>query len=168
MPCELCGSEGPLTVVPDIHSRLRFRICVDCKKLHTRVRPEAPDPRIRKSNHVGGPDTAVPRLPPEIECPICRGSGGEVCGECGGSGGEVESRTCSLCGGDGRYECYRCKGSGRRLLGSCSTCGGSGRVECEKCTGSGTEELRHACGPCQGSGPLCPRCDGPGQVKSYS
>ncbi len=168
MPCELCGRDAPLAVVPDIYSRLRFRICLDCKKAHARVRPEAPDPRIRKPHLVGGADTRIPRLPPEIGCPICLGSGGDTCGDCGGTGGEVEARPCSLCAGAGRYECYTCKGSGRRMLGACGTCSGAGEVACEKCGGSGTEEVRHQCSTCQGSGHLCHRCDGRGQVKLYS
>ncbi|MDP7115176.1 MAG: hypothetical protein QGH45_24590 [Myxococcota bacterium] len=168
MPCELCGSDGPLAVVPDVYTRLRFRICLECRDAHARVRPEAPDPRVRKPQLVGGADTRMPRLPPEIGCPICRGSGGEACGECGGDGGEVEQRPCSLCEGSGRYECYTCKGSGRRLLGPCPTCGGDRTVACEKCGGDGIETVKHPCATCHGSGRLCHRCDGMGTVKLYS
>ena len=168
MACELCGADPPLALVHDIYGRLSFRICLTCRDAHTRIRPLTPDPRASDLPHVGGDDTRMPRLPPEIECPVCRGSGGDECGDCSGTGGDTEQRTCTMCEGDGAYPCYTCKGSGKRMLGTCATCDGSGRVSCEKCNGSGTETVRHLCPACEGSGHLCHRCGGHGVVRLYS
>lgn len=166
MPCELCGKDASLVVVRDIYDRIPFRICKVCHDAHTRVRPTASDPRA-KQPQVGGEDTRRPRLPPEIECPICRGSGGAECEDCGGTGGDSEKRPCGLCEGTGEYTCYTCDGSGRKLLGRCKTCGGSGDVSCEKCGGTGTETIRNLCPGCEGTGHLCHRCGGLGQIKLY-
>jgi len=167
MACELCGADEPLEVVRDIYDRRAFRICAECRKINARERPSAPDPRDPKSR-VGGDDTRRWRLPPEIECPHCRGTGGETCPECEGAGGETERRPCSLCEGSGRYDCFDCGGDGRKLLRKCRTCGGSGQVECEKCGGDGIETVRHLCPHCGGSGHLCERCDGRGIIRLYS
>jgi hypothetical protein len=168
MPCELCGADEPLVVVPDIYDRVAFRICKRCRTLHARVRPSSSSPRSDKPRSVGGSETRRPRLPPEIDCPICGGTGGDVCSACAGTGGDIEQRPCSLCEGDGTYECYRCGGSGRRLLGACSTCSGSGKVSCEKCGGDGVETVKHSCAHCEGSGHLCHRCSGRKVIRLYN
>ena len=168
MPCELCGRDASLQVVPDIYDRVGFKICGPCVREHARVRPVAPGKRTGGRTKVGGEDTKKPRLPQEINCPKCHGDGGDPCPECEGTGGDWEKRSCSLCEGGGTYECYTCKGSGRKLLGACSTCSGSGEVSCEKCGGDGVEERKNVCPHCQGSGHLCPRCGGHGIVRLYS
>jgi molecular chaperone DnaJ len=71
------------------------------------------------------------RITPNVECPICSGSGTrpgtkkQECGRCGGTGTRVlfmqggfqMATTCEACGGKGRVippgsECYSCHGSG--------------------------------------------------------
>ena len=168
MPCDLCGRDEPLQVVPDIYDRMAFRVCADCTAEHARVRPATPSRRSTRPMHVGGEETRKPRLPPEINCPECHGSGGEDCPECDATGGDWEKRPCSLCEGTGKYECYTCDGSGRKLLGTCNTCDGSGKVSCEKCGGDGIEDRKNVCPNCSGTGHLCHRCTGRGVLRLYT
>lgn len=82
-------------------------------------------------------------------CPRCNGRGDVPCSRCGGSG-EIEAE-CSACQGKGYSERY--SGSPTRLT----------KTECVWCDGTGRRRVK--CPKCRGFSPVCPMCNGIGQVK---
>jgi len=82
-----------------------------------------------------------------VNCPDCRGIGGNLDVVFGSNFGDVtgffSAGKCVKCKGKGQIVCKKCDGGGIlscspcNASGKCSRCGGTGEVVCKKCNGSG-------------------------------
>ena len=91
----------------------------------------------------------------DIECPVCKGKKGKMCGRCVGSGVIVSNEDCPDCKGKGKTwlgtTCKKCKGKGKiKKKAPCPECEGTGMKKCSKCEGKST--IREQCPKCHGKG----------------
>jgi len=108
-------------------------------------------------------DRSQHKDPPQIDCPVCDGTGRARCWWCmdGRPRYPGIDTTCRHCSGTGRWQCSRCGGRGT-LIGDyrvvvCRACGGRRQRTCPFCSGKGIAWIAETSSPgtcvyCHGSG----------------